>query len=123
MVAVSLQNSDELRGLLDGHVVLSRKLAARGHHPAVDVTQSLSRLMPRLVEPQHRAASDQARAHLALYEDKRDLILLGAYRAGSDARLDAAIARVPEIEAFLVQTEHEKAAFSETVATLQMLVS
>ena len=115
--------SDELRGLLDGHVVLSRKLAARGHHPAVDVTQSLSRLMPRLVEPQHRAASDQARAHLALYEDKRDLILLGAYRAGSDARLDAAIARVPEIEAFLVQTEHEKAAFSETVATLQMLVS
>jgi type III secretion protein N (ATPase) len=115
--------SDELRGLLDGHVVLSRKLAARGQHPAVDVTQSLSRLMPRLVDPQHRAAAELARAHLALYEEKRDLIMLGAYRAGSDARLDAAIGRVPEIEAFLVQKEQERADFDETVATLQMLVS
>jgi type III secretion protein N (ATPase) len=115
--------SDELRGLLDGHVVLSRKLAARGQHPAVDVTQSLSRLMPRLVDPQHRAAAELARAHLALYEEKRDLFLLGAYRSGSDSRLDAAIARVPEIEAFLVQREHERADFSETLATLQMLVS
>jgi len=115
--------SDELRGLLDGHVVLSRKLAARGQHPAVDVTQSLSRLMPRLVDPQHRAAADLARSHLALYEEKRDLILLGAYRSGSDSRLDSAIARVPEIEAFLVQKERETADFADTISTLQMLVN
>lgn len=114
--------SDELRGLLDGHVVLNRKLAARGRHPAVDVTQSLSRLMPRLVSPEHLAAAEQARAHLALHEEKRDFVLLGAYRAGSDPRLDAAIARVPEIEAFLVQREHERAEYAETVSTLQMLV-
>jgi len=114
--------SDELRGLLDGHIVLSRKLAARGHHPAVDVTQSLSRLMPRLVEPQHLAAAERARAHLALYEEKRDLIMLGAYRAGSDARLDAAIAHVPDIEAFLLQRERERARYELTVATLQTLV-
>ncbi|MET0388431.1 MAG: FliI/YscN family ATPase [Polyangiales bacterium] len=114
--------SDELRGLLDGHVVLSRKLAARGQHPAVDVGQSLSRLMPRLVSPQHLAAAELARTHLALYEEKRDLILLGAYRAGSDPRTDAAIARVPEIEAFLSQRVGERADYDETSATLQMLV-
>jgi type III secretion protein N (ATPase) len=114
--------SDELRGLLDGHIVLSRKLAARGRHPAVDVTQSLSRAMTRLATPQHLAAAEQARTHLALYEEKRDLVLLGAYREGTDARLDAAIAKVPEIEAFLVQRANERAEFTETLATLQMLV-
>jgi type III secretion protein N (ATPase) len=114
--------SDELRGLLDGHIVLSRKLAARGQHPAVDVIQSLSRVMPRLASPEHLAAAEQARSYLALFEEKRDLVLLGAYRAGSDARLDAAIARVPEIEAFLVQRAHERADFAESIATLQMLV-
>jgi type III secretion protein N (ATPase) len=114
--------SDELRGLLDGHIVLSRKLAARGQHPAVDVTHSLSRLMGRLVTPQHLAAAELARAHLALYEEKRDLVLLGAYRSGSDARLDAAIARVPEIEAFLAQRESERAEYADTISTLQMLV-
>jgi ATP synthase in type III secretion protein N len=114
--------SDELRGLLDGHVVLSRKLAARGRHPAIDITQSLSRIMTRLASPQHLASAQQARTHLALFEEKRDLVLLGAYREGSDARLDAAIARVPEIEAFLVQRAHERADFAETLSTLQMLV-
>jgi type III secretion protein N (ATPase) len=114
--------SDELRGLLDGHIILNRKLAARGRHPAVDVIQSLSRVMPRLASPEHLAAAEQARGHLALFEEKRDLVLLGAYRAGSDARLDAAIARVPEIEAFLVQRARERADFGETLATLRMLV-
>jgi type III secretion protein N (ATPase) len=114
--------ADELRGLLDWHVVLSRKLAARGRHPAVDVTQSLSRVMTKLATPQHLAAADQARTHLALYEDKRDLVLVGAYREGTDPRLDEAIARVPEIEAFLLQREHERSDFSETLSTLQMLV-
>jgi type III secretion protein N (ATPase) len=113
--------SDELRGLLDGHVVLSRSIAARGRYPAIDVTQSLSRLMPRLVSTEHLSAAEAARTHIALHEEKRDLLLLGAYRAGSDARLDAAISRVPEIEAFLAQREHERAAFSETVATLRTL--
>jgi len=114
--------SDELRGLLDGHVVLSRQIAARGRYPAVDVTQSLSRLMPRLVNPEHLAAAQAVRAHIALHEEKRDLLLLGAYRAGSDARLDAAIARAPEIDAFLAQRAEERAVFSETLETLQMLV-
>jgi type III secretion protein N (ATPase) len=114
--------SDELRGLLDGHVVLSRAIAARGRYPAIDVTQSLSRLMPRLASQEHVAAAEVVRAHIALYEEKRDLLLLGAYRSGSDPRLDAAISRAPEIEAFLGQREQERAAFTETVETLRMLV-
>lgn len=113
--------SDELRGLLDGHVVLSRRIAARGRYPAVDVTQSLSRLMPRLASPEHLAAAEAVRAHIALHEDKRDLLLLGAYRSGSDARLDAAIARAPAIEAFLGQREQEEAQFAQTVAMLSSL--
>jgi type III secretion protein N (ATPase) len=110
--------TDELRGLLDGHVVLSRALAARGRFPAIDVTQSLSRLMPRLTSEEHRAAAARARAQLALYEEKRDLITLGAYPRGSDAHLDAAIAAQPSIEAFLTQPEHERADFEATKVTL-----
>jgi type III secretion protein N (ATPase) len=113
--------TDELRGLLDGHVVLSRALAARGRFPAIDITQSLSRLMPRLTSEEHRAAATRARAQLALYEEKRDLITLGAYQRGSDARLDAAIAAQPSIAAFLTQAEHERADFEDTRVTLCML--
>jgi type III secretion protein N (ATPase) len=113
--------ADELRGLLDGHVVLSRELAARGHFPAIDVPSSLSRLMDRLAGDEHRAAAAQVRAHLALYEQKRDLVILGAYARGSDPRLDAALARIERIEAFLRQPTHESCAFEATVAALRAL--
>lgn len=115
--------TDELRGLLDGQVVLSRALAARGRFPAVDVTKSLSRLMPRLVTPEHLAAAVKARAQLALYEERRDMIALGAYRQGTDPRIDAAIAAQPSLEAFLVQEEREPAEFEDTRVTLCMLSS
>jgi type III secretion protein N (ATPase) len=113
--------TDELRGLLDGHVVLSRKLAARGRFPAIDVPQSLSRLMPRLVSAEHRIAAAKAREHLAVYEEQRDMLLIGAYRQGTDPRVDAAIAAQPSIEAFLVQAENERADFDDTKVTLCML--
>jgi type III secretion protein N (ATPase) len=110
--------TDELRGLLDGHVVLSRKLAVRGRFPAIDVAQSLSRLMPRLVSPEHRAVAAKLREHLALYEEQREMVLLGAYRRGTDARVDAAIAAQPALDAFLVQPEHERADFETTKVAL-----
>jgi type III secretion protein N (ATPase) len=112
--------TDELRGLLDGHVVLSRKLAARGRFPAIDVPQSLSRLMTRLVTPEHRVAAAKAREQLALYEEQRDILMLGAYRQGANPRIDAAIAAQPSLEAFLVQAEHERAEFEDTKVTLCM---
>jgi ATP synthase in type III secretion protein N len=95
--------ADEVRGILDGHIVLDRRLAARGHYPAIDVLSSLSRVMPSVSTKQHQAAAQRARALLAAYEEKRDLITLGAYSKGSDPRLDQAIAASPELERFLRQ--------------------
>jgi len=114
--------ADELRGLLDGHLVLSRTLAERGHYPAIDVPRSLSRLAERLTTPEHAAAATAVRAHIAIHEHKRDLVTLGAYQKGSDKRLDAALARIDRIEAFLRQPSGEHVAFVQTVAALQALV-
>jgi ATP synthase in type III secretion protein N len=106
--------ADEVRGILDGHVVLSRELAARGHWPAIDVLPSLSRLMATVADGPHRAAADRVRALLAAYERHRDLIVLGAYQRGSDAGTDAAIARLDAMTAFLCQATNETAPFAET---------
>ncbi|BDG07759.1 FliI/YscN family ATPase [Anaeromyxobacter paludicola] len=114
--------ADEVRGLLDGHVVLDRRLAERGQWPAVDPLQSLSRLMPALASPAHLAAAGRLRGHLAAYERHRDLIALGAYAAGSDPRTDEAIARIGAIERFLAQPLGETAPFSETVERLAEVV-
>jgi type III secretion protein N (ATPase) len=115
--------ADEVRGILDGHVVLDRAVAARGRYPAVDPTVSLSRVMDAVVEPAHRDAARRLRAHVAHYEAKRDLVVLGAYAKGSDKELDDAIARMPKIEQFLRQSPHDRVAFEDTVALLQRVVS
>jgi len=114
--------ADELRGLLDGHIVLGRELAARGQYPAVDVTRSLSRLADRLMTPEHARAAAAVRAHIAVHEQKRDLVALGAYLPGSDRRLDAALARADRIEAFLRQDSGTACAFDETLTALRALV-
>jgi type III secretion protein N (ATPase) len=95
--------ADEVRGILDGHIVLSRTLAERNHWPAIDVLQSLSRVMSAVVAPKHVAAAGRLRALLAAYEKHRDLIVLGAYVRGTDRRTDEAVARIHEIESFLTQ--------------------
>jgi len=113
--------ADEARGILDGHVVLERRLAERGHWPAVDVLQSLSRVMPVVTSQAHRAAAARLREILACYEAQRDLISVGAYRRGSDRRTDEAIERIGEIEAFLRQGSEEQVRFEETSTRLQAL--
>jgi type III secretion protein N (ATPase) len=115
--------ADEVRGILDGHVVLSRDLAARGHWPAIDVLPSLSRLMATVADGPHRAAADRVRALLAAYERHRDLIVLGAYQRGSDAGTDAAIAHLDAMTAFLCQATNETAPFAETRRRLMDLGS
>jgi type III secretion protein N (ATPase) len=95
--------ADEVRGILDGHVVLERRLAAAGRFPAIDVLQSVSRVMPAVTTGEHRNAAARLRELLAAWERNRDLIALGAYRPGADADTDAAIARMPAIEGFLRQ--------------------
>jgi type III secretion protein N (ATPase) len=110
--------ADEVRGILDGHVILSREIGARGHWPAVDVIASLSRVMDELVDDEHRKAAHKLRSLLAAYEQKRDLILLGAYQRGSDAMIDEAIARMPKILAVLKQARTEHVPFAESRRTL-----
>jgi type III secretion protein N (ATPase) len=110
--------ADEVRGILDGHIVLDRTIAARGLYPAIDVTVSLSRVMDRIVGADHRAASRQLRAYLATYEAKRDLIALGAYAKGTHREVDEAIARMPRIEALLSQDARLSVPFERSVATL-----
>jgi type III secretion protein N (ATPase) len=110
--------ADEVRGVLDGHVVLDRAVAARGRWPAVDVTASVSRLMPSLARREHAAHASRLRELLAAYERQRDLIALGAYVAGSDPAVDEAIARQERIEGFLRQRPDER---SDPAATLEAL--
>lgn len=115
--------ADEVRGILDGHVVLDRAVAARGRYPAVDPTVSLSRVMDPIVTDAQRSAARRMRALLAHYEAKRDLVMLGAYAKGSDAELDEAIAKMPKIEQFLRQSPSDRVPFEETVALLQQVVA
>jgi type III secretion protein N (ATPase) len=106
--------ADEARGMLDGHIVLSRALCERNHWPAIDVLASLSRVMDFVVDGEHRQAAGRVRALLAAYEQKRDLILLGAYKSGSDACTDEAIAKNEAIAAFLRQGRREVALPTQT---------
>jgi type III secretion protein N (ATPase) len=110
--------ADEVRGIVDGHVVLDRTIAARGRYPAVDVTVSLSRVMTSIVDKGHREAARRMRDLVALYEAKRDLVLLGAYAKGTDKELDRAIELMPQIEAFLRQGSDEVVPFADSVQKL-----
>lgn len=110
--------ADEVRGLVDGHIVLDRRLAQRGHFPPIDVVSSVSRLMHRVVDPQHGEAAARVRAQLAVYEEHRDLITLGAYQAGRDPTVDVAITAYPAIEALLRQRRDEAADWDRTLSQL-----
>jgi flagellum-specific ATP synthase len=113
--------ADTLRGLLDGHLMLSRELAQAGRFPAVDVLHSLSRLMPSLTAPGHKRSAAFVRRCLAAWKDGRDLVEIGAYKPGTNSKLDLALARMPAIEAFLRQETDELAPFAETVELLGLL--
>ncbi|MEZ6014498.1 MAG: FliI/YscN family ATPase [Planctomycetota bacterium] len=113
--------ADTLRGLLDGHIELSRDLARAGHFPAIDVLGSLSRLMPKLTEGQQMREANRVRELLAVWRDGRDLVEIGAYKPGTNARLDDAIARLPVIDAFLRQAEDDSTSFKETREMLTLV--
>ena len=113
--------ADEVRGLVDGHLVLDRRLAQRGHFPPIDVVASVSRLMPRIVDPKQLEAAARIRSRLAIYEEHRDLIVLGAYQAGRDRALDEAVAAYPAIERHLRQNRTEQTAWDPTIASLLTL--
>jgi flagellum-specific ATP synthase len=113
--------TDAARGLLDGHLVLSRALADRGHFPAIDVLRSISRLMPDIVPQDQMARAQQVRTWLATYQDAEDLINIGAYSAGTNPRIDQAVSRRDAIDAFLRQPLDEQVTLPESVAALATL--
>ncbi|MET0623908.1 MAG: type III secretion system ATPase SctN [Pyrinomonadaceae bacterium] len=113
--------ADETRSILDGHIVLSRALAAAGHYPAVDVGNSVSRVMPAVVTPQHLEAARSLRAVLATYERQKDLVMIGAYKKGSDPHTDYAIAKLDVVNSFLRQDVSEASPAEATLDHLQRL--
>ena len=110
--------ADAVRGILDGHIVLSRDLAARNHYPAIDILQSISRTMPDVTSVEHRVKAGQVRGWLSTLRDTEDLVSVGAYVAGSTPRIDEALAKRDAVEAFLRQPTEQAVSFSESVETL-----
>jgi flagellum-specific ATP synthase len=114
---------DAARGVMDGHVLLSRRLAGRGQFPAIDLIASASRVMPDICAPAHLAAAARFRRLVALAEENRDLVLMGAYAPGSDAELDLALALQPALTAFLSQDRAIRSDAADSIATLIELVA
>jgi flagellum-specific ATP synthase/type III secretion protein N (ATPase) len=114
--------SDAVRGILDGHIVLSRSLAAANHFPAVDVLNSISRLMPDITPEEHRRWAGRFRDLLAAYRQAEDLINIGAYVAGSNPRVDEAISLNESMVKFLRQDLHEHNGYEETLEMLRAIV-
>lgn len=110
--------ADAVRGILDGHFVLDRKLANKGQYPAIDILRSVSRVMNDITGPKHRHADERFRELLSTYTDSEDLINIGAYKRGSSPKIDEAINQYPAIQAFLKQTVDERVSRQEAVGTL-----
>ncbi|MDJ0390382.1 FliI/YscN family ATPase [Roseomonas sp. E05] len=114
--------ADAVRGILDGHIVLDRRIGERGRWPAIDILRSVSRALPRCHSAEENALLAEARRHLASYADMAEMIRLGAYRNGSDPQVDAAIRLQPALEAFLGQGLEERSAATESFAQLRQIL-
>ena len=110
--------TDTARSILDGHIMLSRKLGHKNHYPAIDVLQSISRCMSSIVTKEHKAAAGKLKNVLATYQDAEDLINIGAYKSGSNPDIDNAIAKIKEVNAFLQQDVNSKLNFKDEIAIL-----
>ncbi|MBF0370419.1 MAG: FliI/YscN family ATPase [Magnetococcales bacterium] len=110
---------DAVRGILDGHILLSRDLADSNHYPAIDILGSISRLMDDMAQPQHKEMAGQLREALATYARAEDMINIGAYVAGSNPRIDRSIALIEQIRGFLRQAVSEQSTLEATVQQLQ----
>lgn len=114
--------ADTVRGILDGHIVLSRKLANANHYPAIDVNASISRLMSSIVTPKHKQLAGKLRDLYSLYMQNEDLISIGAYKSGTNPRLDYAISKIDQINAFLMQDVAESFGVDEIVELLDKIL-
>lgn len=110
--------TDTARGILDGHIVLSRKLANKGHYPAIDVLASISRVMSDIVTDEHKAFAREIKKQMAIYKESEDLINVGAYNRGSSPEIDMAIEKIGPINQFLQQATHDQISFDETYSIM-----
>jgi flagellum-specific ATP synthase len=111
--------SDTARSILDGHIMLSRKLANRNHYPAIDVLQSISRVMSQIITPEHKEAAGRLKNILATYQEAEDLINIGAYKSGSNPNIDYAISKIQQVNEFLTQEVEDKITFEQEIAMLK----
>ena len=113
--------TDTARGILDGHIVLSRKIAAKGHYPAIDVLSSISRVMSSIVTKEQKKLAAELKMVMATYNESEDLINIGAYKAGANKNIDYAIEKIDAVNNFLCQGTDEKFTFEETLAALKAI--
>lgn len=114
--------SDTVRGILDGHIVLTRKLANENHFPAIDINASISRLMSSIVPQAHKDAAARLRDILSLYTKNEDLISIGAYKAGTNPKLDVAISKIDKVNEFLMQKTDESFSVEESLKIMQRIL-
>lgn len=113
--------TDTARSILDGHIVLDRKIAQKNHYPAIDVLQSISRVMSSIAAKEHKKASGILNNVLATYSEAEDLVNIGAYKPGSNKNIDYALSKIDAVNEFLMQDVYEKADFEETVSNLRAI--
>ncbi|MBF8984281.1 flagellar protein export ATPase FliI [Lutibacter sp. B2] len=114
--------TDAVRGILDGHIVLSRKLANKNHYPALDILASVSRVMPNIASKEHKSAAGRFKDILAVYKEAEDLINIGAYVAGSNEKIDFAIEMIDKLNDYLKQGVDEKIDFDDALVNLNNLI-
>ncbi len=114
--------ADTVRGILDGHIILSRTLANANHYPAIDVSGSVSRLMTEIVSPEHRQLASKVRDILAVYEKNSDLVSIGAYKAGTNRKLDYALSKIDAVNEFLTQGIEEAFTYEQTIKKIEEIL-
>ncbi len=114
--------ADTVRGILDGHIVLSRSLAAANHYPAIDIGMSISRLMVELVSREHYALASRMRDILSVYEKNADLVSIGAYKAGTNPKLDFALSKIDDINGYLMQGIKESFSYDQCIAEMTRIL-
>ena len=115
--------TDTARGILDGHIVLSRAMAQKNHYPAIDILASISRVMSSITESDHKQVAGQLKNVLATYREAEDLINIGAYKEGSNRSIDFAIEKIDLVNEFLRQSTEEKFTFEESVSIIKDIFS
>jgi flagellum-specific ATP synthase len=114
--------ADHARSILDGHIVLSRDLAERGHYPPIDISQSISRLMSSIAQKDHLNLSYRIKELIASYKEAYDLINIGAYQKGSNPKIDESIEKISKIEEFLKQDPYDTSSFDDTYKKLSEIL-